>query len=240
MRKIAGLIILISSMSVGAVPLDIAQFSLFSSIEGTVKQDDQLGFLGPAINNTEESGLSVTFVNNLDSNNLGSVTWELVNNSGSDIASSSLFGFLDAEIGVGSYWNEYGNTFGDVDTYFNYWEIDEPGYVFGDIYDNLNSGSLDNTNSVDSISADDVSFALGFDIDNWLAGESIFASFTLSDSQNGLLAGIQQTDIDLVDANTFYFSGSIQREIAQVDEPSSIALLIIGLLSLIRARSLTK
>ncbi|MCK7498452.1 MAG: PEP-CTERM sorting domain-containing protein [Comamonadaceae bacterium] len=41
------------------------------------------------------------------------------------------------------------------------WEIDEPGFVFGDIYDNFLAGALDGLNGVPAGSPDDVSFALG-------------------------------------------------------------------------------
>jgi hypothetical protein len=41
------------------------------------------------------------------------------------------------------------------------WEIDEPGFVYGDIYDNFLAGTLDNANGVPT--PDDVSMAMGWD-----------------------------------------------------------------------------
>jgi len=57
------------------------------------------------------------------------------------------------------------------------WEIDEPGYVFGDIYDNILAGSLDNTNAVPAGSENDVSMALGWDIE---PGPGAIVTFVLS------------------------------------------------------------
>jgi hypothetical protein len=45
------------------------------------------------------------------------------------------------------------------------WEIDEPGFVFGDIYNNFKAGTLDNSNGVPQGTPDDVALALGWDFD---------------------------------------------------------------------------
>ena len=70
--------------------------------------------------------------------------------------------FLDIEIDelVNTFFNEFGSVVGAPGAGLS-WEIDEPGYVFGDIYTNFVAGALDGTNGVPSGSPDDVSFALG-------------------------------------------------------------------------------
>lgn len=57
--------------------------------------------------------------------------------------------FLDAEIdgSTNTFFNEYGEMIGVAGPGVS-WEIDEPGFVFGDIVDHLLAGTLDNANSL--------------------------------------------------------------------------------------------
>jgi len=70
----------------------------------------------------------------------------------------------DIDVPINTYFNEYGEAVGTPMTGQS-WEIDEPGYVFGDIYDHVQAGTLDNSNGVPVGLPDDVSMALGWAFD---------------------------------------------------------------------------
>lgn len=78
--------------------------------------------------------------------------------------SHNVIGFFDLEIdeAINTFFNEYGSTL-FAPSAGQSWEIDEPGYLFGDIFSNVMAGTLDNTNAVPVGSPDDVSVALGWD-----------------------------------------------------------------------------
>ena len=114
---------------------------------------------------------------------------------------------------------------GSSDAQADSWEIDEPGFVFGDIYNNMQAGVLDN--SVGTANPDDVSLALGFNIGDLLAGETLTAIFEISLTDNG---GLYHYDPD---AQTgFWYNGSVAKAGVSVPEPSSFVLLAIGMLSM--------
>ncbi len=73
--------------------------------------------------------------------------------------------FFDHEIDepVNTFFNEFGSVNG-APAAGQSWEIDEPGYVLGDIFTNFSTGTLDDTNGVPSPLVDDVSMALGWDL----------------------------------------------------------------------------
>src|SRR5262249_3314150 len=80
--------------------------------------------------------------------------------------------------------------------------IDEPGFVFGTVIQDLQAGLLRNQNYVPFYAPDDVSLALGFEVGSLGPGESVIASFQISTQPIG---GLRQTDPDA--AFTFYFNG---------------------------------
>jgi len=105
------------------------------------------------------------------------------------------------------------------------WEIDEPGWVFGDIYDNFLAGTLDNTNS---IAGDDVSMALGWSF-VLTPTEVAHISFTLAQTAPAGGFYLIQSDPDS-QANLYFSSGlNIRDGQNQVPEPSTIVLLLSGL-----------
>jgi hypothetical protein len=218
---VAGLIFFLASTATHAELIDILQFSGFfhsdnlttSSLEYTEIGDVQDDFTG--------SGLSVTFENNLDAQNMGSVSWSFRNETGIQQDNAWFFVFLDAEIdeSLNTFFNEYGaissvTGVGEADTGADSWEIDEPGYLFGDIYDNLLAGTLDNSNDVPAGLQDDVSLALGFDLGSLVEGATVTGVFELSRQDIG---GLAQFDDDSADG--FYFNG-----IVHVDEGDPIAV----------------
>jgi hypothetical protein len=146
--------------------------------------------------------------------------------------------FVDHEVDetVNTFFNEYGSTSGTAASGQS-WEIDEPGYTFGDIFANFSASGLDNSNGVPSGSDDDVSMALGWDF-SLAAGETATATVLLGTSApSGFY--LQHTDPDS-DASV-YFSSSLRIGSAGVPEGGyTLAMLLMGMagLGIFRARAI--
>lgn len=144
------------------LPLASAATLTLSSQELFLYRDGSfLEFFNPA---------SPEYFDLLDSDNFGSYGWTITNNSTDTYTNLHFIYFLDPEwdlfLNLAS--NEYAEFLGfGLPTgaptgaiAFTSWEIDEPGYVFGDIYDNVSFfGQLDDFNAVPSSAPDDVSMA---------------------------------------------------------------------------------
>lgn len=192
---------------------------------------------------TQLTNTSPEYFSTLDGDNLGSFGWSFTNTTGSTLTDLLFFVFLDADIDrvTGSYFDEYG-LFVNLDLppgspagaiAATSWEIDEPGFVFGDIYNNLLAGVLDNTNAIPSGNEDDVSLALGFALGDLASGQTatLFALVSLTD-----IGGLSHTDP--ATPYTFYFNAHATTDAgppSNVPEPGTFlsfasALLAIGLL----------
>jgi hypothetical protein len=142
-------------------------------------------------------------------------------------------GFYDYELDqtVNGFSNEFGAAFNLAAQLSGMtWEIDEPGFVFGDIYDHIQSGaaSLDNNNGVPLGFPDDPSVALGWQF-QLSAGEFALITILVSDSAPASGFYLQQVDPDT--GTSLYYSSSLEIGPAvetPVAEPSSLVLLITG------------
>jgi len=169
----------------------------------------------------------------LDSSGLGSLTYTF-----SDAGMHNFIAFYDFSIyqNIDVYYDEYGTASGSLAAGQS-WEIDEPGYVFGDIYDNLLAGTLDNSNAIPSSSPDDVSFAMGWNF-NLNAGETATITMNLADVLPTTLPGfyLSQYDTSLPDSIHFWSTLDIAGPVGSVPEPGSLAIMGIGLIVLGFAR----
>lgn len=176
--------------------------------------------------------------NTLDANGFGEVTLEVTG-----VGSHSVVGFFDFEIDEANntFFNEFGSTGGTLATGQS-WEIDEPGFVSGDIYDNMLAGSLDNTNSLPVSAPDDVSFALGWDFILNTA-QTATITFALSDILSTSDFFLQHTDnevgpsFDQVESVFLWSSIEITGDTpVSVSEPQPLWLAVLGLLAFVASR----
>ncbi len=115
------------------------------------------------------------------------------------------------------------------------WEVDEPGFFNGDIFENLQAGALDNGVGTsiygDTTFPDDVSMAMAWDF-TLAAGELGIVDFLISDVQptSGLV--LSQTDPDSNDY-TLYLTSNLLKKPAgggpAIPEPTTLALYGLGL-----------
>lgn len=154
--------------------------------------------------------------------------------------------FVDHDIDetINTFFNEDGNFVGTAAA-GQTWEIDEPGYVNGDIFENFQGNALDNGvgTSVygDTTFPDDVSMALGWDV-TLTDTETATATFILSEFVPSTGFYLTQWDPES-NFKAIYFSSNLTIEGGggtPVPEPASVLLLGIGLLGLAGRRRLKR
>ena len=224
-------LIICLSQSVSASTIDLYDWGF--NIDGTMTV---------APGEYDVSGMPVT--GSLDGNDLGTLTW-----STSTAGDHSFIAWFDYEIDEGgnTYYNESGAATGTLEAGQS-WEIDEPGYVFGDIRTywvedpfgsanwveytgNVENGNLDNFNNVPTGLEDDVSFAMGWNF-TLLADETATIGLILDTTAPDSGFYLSQTDPDSLETIYFSSSLSISSDIpeAPIPEPSTLILFVFGLL----------
>ncbi len=199
--------------------LEINLFDWAFNIDGTLYEASNSD---PLPGNINASGFDLL-------SGLGTIT---ITSAGA--GSHSVIAFFDHEIDetVNTYFNEVGSTVG-APAAEQSWEIDEPGYVFGNIYDNFKAGTLDNSNGVPSSAPEDVSMALGW---NFIlgAGETASLNFNLLLSETAPTSGfyLVHTDTDSESPASLYFSSTLDIKSSSVPEPGLLFLLVTGLAGL--------
>jgi len=137
--------------------------------------------------------------------------------------------FVDHEIdeATNTYFNETGATSGSPAAGQS-WEIDEPGYISGDIYGNiLDSALLDNFTNVsiygDTASPNDVSMAMAWDF-SLTADETASIGFLLSDAAPA--GGFYLVHHDPDSPASIYFSSTLRIRGDDVVIPAPGALML--------------
>lgn len=215
---------------------EVFELDAFLAVEGSDLNGPTLGTAAQLSNNVLPAGLAFSFSSALSNSDSDlTLTYIFTNNTLNTLPSVWFGFFVDAEIDVAinDYFNEAAGQLGAAGTGAgdpapDQWEVDEPGYVFGDVYAHLLSGVLDNSNAVPAGSPDDVGLALGFQLGSLAPGQESTVSMLLSDA--GRILGdfaLQHFDTDENSFDTLTVSGSA----TIVPEPSGSLLAAAGLVA---------
>lgn len=154
----------------------------------------------------------------------------------------SLIAFFNHEFAAGhnTFFNEYGEAQGTPGNGQS-WQIDEPGLVFGTIYDNMLAGELANTNYIPESSPEDVSLAMGWDFE-LQAGEEALLSLVIGEQEPDADFYLSHSDPEMGpgfdEQASLYFWGdlTITGGSVPVSGPTSLSILSLGLLALVWRR----
>jgi len=178
------------------------------------------------------TGLDYAFASELsiDTTDI-TLSYSFTNNTSADLMGVTFLSFVDFEIDepVNTFYNETATASGTLAAGRGF-EADEPGYAFGDIFDNLRLGTLDDTNVFPP--ADDVSMALSFDFD-LAVGETTTIDILISEDGDAMGSFfLTQSDQDPASTTTITYSGEIRPRddgpVAGIPEPGAATLFAAG------------
>ncbi len=137
--------------------------------------------------------------------------------------------YVDMEIDepTNTFFNEFGTAVGSIPLGLNLaWEIDEPGFVYGDIYSHL-FDSLDNTNGVPEAAPDDVAMAMVWQFTESDAVQKLTLFISDKTPPQNVPFYLMQTDPD--SQASIYMYGVTGGEGPVIPEPGQLpALLALG------------
>ncbi len=211
----------------------VEELDAFVSIAGSDLNGAAYGTSARLSTDSVPAGLSLAFSSTLSGDETDLLLrYDLTNEGASPIAGLSFLSFLDVEIDEvrNTFFNEYGESAG-TPAAGQGWEIDEPGYVFGDVYDHLLSGALDGSNALPAASPDDVSLALSFAPGMLAPGATMRVELMISEDGDALGGfALRQRDSDPSSATVVTYSGAA----TLVPEPATVWLVAAGLALLAR------
>lgn len=224
MKRIAIVVMVLGLVAAPAVTTEAANISLFEAafnVDGTV-EGTNTSLPGTLPGAWALGGFNFT-------TGLGAIGLQLTG-----AGSHSVGAFFDLEIdeAINTFYNEYGVVSVTAPPAGLSWEIDEPGYVFGDIYTNFLAGLLDNTNGVPDGVPDDVSVALQWDF-SLTPGQTAYLTFQVFELAAGVPAptGFYLVQVDPDSQASVYFTTSLDIRGDQFPEPATLLLLGLGLLA---------
>lgn len=223
---------LFGASAASALTITLAEYAV--NVDGSVYDVIDKEGSGAVVTGTLPSGVTLGV---FPSTGLGSVTVQV---GGAGAHFVGLFADHEIDEVENTFFNEYGYTI-DSAVAGQTWEIDEPGYSFGDIYSNFIAPALDDSNGVPETAADDVSMALGRAF-TLAAGETAYVSFLLGTyeaDQAGDFPTIPGQGLKLIQWDPdseggIYFSSSVRIDQGggAIPEPGTMVLLGTGLLGL--------
>ncbi|RPJ05334.1 MAG: hypothetical protein EHM36_08440, partial [Deltaproteobacteria bacterium] len=135
--------------------------------------------------------------------------------------------FFDHEIQetINGFDNEYGGYFGSPAP-GQTWEIGEPGYQTGSVYNHFLSGSLTNSNGIPVETRDDVSMAMGWDFALSAGQTARIRLFLTSQTPS---SSFYLTHTDPESEESIYFFGELETDSETITPPSTPAGPIVGI-----------
>lgn len=219
MKSILVLISVILLMSAPAAGAVIGLFDYGFNIDGVVSV--------PTLGDPVPAGVDISAFDT--ASGLGTITTSVIG------AGDHLFiGYFDHEIdeATNTYFNEVGGVSG-APAAGQSWEIDEPDFVFGDIFSNFSSSTLATgsllDNSIGAAVPEDVSMAMGWGF-SLAAGQTAVITLSLTEIAPASGFYLSQTDPD--SAASVYLAGSLDTGATAVPEPGeAIAyIMLVGFL----------
>ena len=163
------------------------------------------------------AGLTFSFSAALSNETDLVLTYVFANQSSGSFTNLRFSVLLDAEIDqeANTFFNEFGRVTGTLgigpgDTAPDMWQVDEPGFGGGTLFNNLFSGALNNSNSIPGSAPDDVAFGLGVFLGDLSPGQSAAVSVMISEASHYLgTFALQQLDADTNSSTTITLSAIV-------------------------------
>lgn len=182
----------------------VYELDAFLSLAGQDLNGAQTGTAAMLSSQELPPGLTYSFSAALSNSSDAVLTYLFVNQTNQTFTNLLFNVLLDAEIDqeVNTFFNEYGRVIGALgigpgDPEPDMWQIDEPGFENGTLFNNLFFGTLNNSNSLPQSAVNDVAFGLGFTLGDLAPGQTAAISVMISDASHYLgTFALQQLDQD--------------------------------------------